>query len=186
MHPTTWLRYVWMWTQLLCHGIVPQWLRQSGDVVLCTKQWKADGQPSSGLPQVREPRVMGVFPVLLGNGPSMSIKYNRKSAKTPKDLHKDSHEDQKSISLEIFYTLLPPVKIHNLGIVKSDSIAEKGEAQKHYSSEKQFIWHFLSKDLKGKFCPYWHCTQQMTNSYHRDDVLRKTNIVSHLTYSTNI
>lgn len=108
-------RYAWMWTsvQLLCHGIVPKWLRQRGGAVPCTKQWKADGQPSSGLSQVRERRVTGPFLIVLGNGASMRIKYNRKSAKTPKDLHNDSHKDQESISLQIFYMHIhTPIHVH--------------------------------------------------------------------------
>lgn len=81
-------RYAWMWTsvQLLCHGVMPKWLRQSGGVVRCTKQWKADGQPSSGLSQVREQSVMGAFPIVLGNGASMKIKYDRKVLRLLKDL----------------------------------------------------------------------------------------------------
>lgn len=69
-----------------CHGVMPKWLRQSGGVVRCTKQWKADGQSSSGLSQVREQRVMGAFLIVLGNGTSMKIKYNRKVLRLLKDL----------------------------------------------------------------------------------------------------
>jgi len=48
------------------------------------------------------------------------------------------------------------IKIHDLGIMKSNSTPEKGEAQKSLSSEKQIIWYLLSEDLKGMYRQYGH------------------------------
>ena len=56
------------------------------------------------------------------------------------------------------------IKIHDLGIMKSNSTPEKGEAQKSLSSEKQIIWYLLSEDLKGMYRQYGHWTQQTANS----------------------
>lgn len=71
---------------------------------------------------------------------------------------------------------------HNaLDIMESDSTSEKGEAWKSYS----FVKHHLALSISGSERDVLALYTTGSNSMHRDGVLRKINIVSHLMYGTN-